>query len=129
MANTITKQTLIDGDRNLVVHIHIDGDGSGEETDTVLIDASTYAPAFTNSKLIRVEATLNGFTIDLNWDATTNIPLISIPDYDFNVDFSRYGGITNNTGVGKTGDVVFTTTGLGATDHGFMILEFKKKQA
>ena len=126
MANTITKRTIVDGDRNLVVHIHIDGDGSGEETDTVLIDASSYTPAFTDCKLMKIDAALIGFSIELNWDATANVIATHIPDYEFHQDFRWFGGIPNDAGAGRTGDLLITTTGLGANDHGDFVLFLKK---
>ena len=130
MANSITKQTIIDGSKNLVVKIHIEGDGSGEETNTVLIDASSYSPAFTDETLVGIHATLSGFTADLHWDATANVPLINIPDFEYNLNGKQigwFGGLPNNAGAGKTGDILMTTIGLGANDHGTIILEIKKK--
>lgn len=130
MANTITKQTIIDGSKNLVVKIHISGDGSGEETDTVLIDASSYSPAFIDANLIGVHGALSGFSANLQWDATANVPLINLPDYEYNLDGKQigwFGGIPNDSGAGKTGDILITTSGLGAGDIGTIILELKKK--
>lgn len=127
MANSITTQTLQDGPKNLIVHLHIDGDGSGEETDTVIVDASTYSPAFTKASLLRVWGSLNGFNAHLSWDATTNTDLLAVPDYEFNADFFSFAGIVNDAGAGRTGDILLTTVGLGASDHGAIILWLKKK--
>lgn len=128
MANTIETQTIVDGSSNLVVKIHIDGDGTGDEAVTVLIDASTYSPAFTNSRLMHIHSNLVGFSAELIWDATTNVHAWICPDYDQDQDFTHVGGIPNNTGAGRTGDVLITTTGLGAGDTGHIMLWFKKKQ-
>lgn len=128
MANTITRQTLNDGEKNLTVKVHIVGDGSGEETNTVLIDASTYSPVLpTNARLMRTHSHMSGFTAELLWDATANVPAINIPDYDESSDFSHIGGLKNNAGAGVTGDVLITTTGLGAGDKGTIILTFSKQ--
>lgn len=127
MANIIEKQTIVDGSRNLVVKVHIDGDGSGEETNTVLIDASTYTPAFTDLKLMKIQSNFVGFTAELIWDATTNVHGWEIPDYEQVQEFREVGGIPNSAGPGKTGDVLITTTGLGAGDTGHALLYFKKK--
>lgn len=129
MANTITKQTILDGTKNLVIKINITGDGTGEETDLVLIDASTYSPAFTGGSLIGIHSTLVGFTAKLKWDATANVECISIPDYEYNLNGSQigwFGGLPNNAGAGKTGDMLITTIGLGAADHGTIVLELEK---
>ncbi len=118
---------MIDGSRNLVVKIHINGDGTGEETDTLLIDASTYSPAFTESKLMKMTSNIVGFSAELNWDATVNTICVIARAGDSEFDFSTIGGIPNDSGAGRTGDLLITTVGLGAADHGILILEFKKK--
>ena len=126
MANTITKQTIIDGPRRLIVKIDILGDGSGDEAATTLIDASTYTPVFTDCKLITLWSDLSGFTARLLWDATTDVVATSVSDTGDDLDFSEFGGIPNNAGTGKTGDINITTYGLGANDHGTLILGFIK---
>jgi len=131
MANTITKQTIVDGSKWLIVKIHIDGDGSGEETGTVIVDASTYNPAFTNESLCGLHANLSGFTCDLYWDATANVPITNVPDYEVHLTDAELGhmggGFPNDAGAGKTGDIVINTFGLGANDHGTITLKIKKK--
>ena len=129
MANSIVKQTIVDGSRNLVVKIHIEGDGSGDETATVLIDASSYTPASTDIKITGIHSALTGFTADLLWDATANVSILNIPDYEYNLDtgIRHFGGFPNNAGTGKTGDILITTIGLGAGDHGTITLEMKKR--
>lgn len=131
MANTITKQTIVDGSKWLIVKCHVSGDGSGEETNTVLIDASTYNPAFTNGALSLLHANLTGFTCTLYWDATANVPIMNIPDYEVHLSENEMGhlsgGIPNNAGAGKTGDILVSTSGLGAGDQGTIILKIKKK--
>ena len=131
MANSIVKQTIVDGSKWLIVKIHIEGDGTGDEADTVLIDASTYNPVFTNESLVGLHANLTGFTCDLLWDATANVAITNIPDYEVNWSEdelpNKMGGVPNNAGAGKTGDILITTVGLGAGDHGTIVLKIKKK--
>jgi len=130
MANSIVKQTLIDGSRKLIVKINIKGDGTGEETNLVLIDASSYTPAFTDASLRLVHANLNGFTCDLIWDATVNVDILHVADYESNYLKEEIGlGLPNNAGAGKTGDILLSTIGLGANDHGTIILELNKRNA
>jgi hypothetical protein len=130
MVNSITRQTILDGSKWLIVKIHIEGDGSGEETATVLVDASTYNPAFVNESLEILHANLSGFTMDLLWDATANVPITNVPDYEVHITPDELGvGLPNNAGAGKTGDILFTTIGLGANDHGTITLKIKKKPA
>jgi len=132
MANTITKQTILDGSKYLLVHVYIKGEAAGaDETNTVLIDASTYTPAFANESIEVVHANLQGFEATLSWDATVNVPFFHIPQYE--VHYSEQEGVSaipNNAGAGKTGDILITTNGLtAATDEGTITLKIKKKPA
>lgn len=132
MANTLTKRTLVDGPRNLVVHLHVASDGS-EETDYVLVDASTYTPAFTDCAVERVDytivntATANHPVITLEWEATTDVPFAVLGPNSDCLDWCDVGGISNNAGAGKNGDILLTTTGLAAGDS-FMITIYVKKK-
>lgn len=131
MAATVTSQTILDGTKTLIVKIHIDGDAAGDLTDYVLVDASTFTPAYTNCSLRLLHALLSGFTAHLLWDATTNVEIINVPDYEVHYSqdeiMGRIGSLPNNAGAGKTGDILITTSGLAAGDHGTMVLEITKK--
>lgn len=124
MANTITTQALVNGSKNLVLKVDIAGDGSGDESATLLVDASAYNAS--QLTLMGVHGFLVNFTCDLLWDATANVRILRIPDYDVSQDFTHFGGVWNNAGTGKTGDVLLTTTGLGNNEVGTLILEFQK---
>ena len=127
MANTITTQKIIDGERNVVTKTTILGDGSGEETATQLLDVSTFSGAPGTVKIIRIQAYLTGFSASLLWDATTDVTIIELPaDDDINQDFKVFGGLINNSGTGKTGDIMFTTVGLGSADTGTIVIEMQK---
>lgn len=124
MANAIASQTLISGPRNLILKVTFDGDGSGDESGTTLVDVSSFNTS--EVRLIRVQASLVGFSMSVSWDATTDKLFMTVPDYEFNQDFTMFGGLVNNAGAGKTGDIVYNTIGLGASDHGHIILEMVK---
>ena len=128
MANTITRQTIFDGQRKLIVKVHIVGDGSGEETNTSAVDASTFSPAFTDERLVSVTSSLDGFAVHLHWDATANVDIIALDEGESVMDFDVYGGgLTNNAGSGKTGDILFSTNGLASGEEGTFILELIKQ--
>lgn len=131
MANTITKTTLIDGPRNLVQLINIDGDASGNETNTVLVDRSTFVPTDGTELVVeKIEGLLSGFTAVLSFDATTDLPFVMFPNGDwFCHDWTAIGGISSNkAGAGANGDILLTTTGLetDATDAATFILHMRK---
>ncbi len=117
MANTIARQVLFDGSRKHVERFTIIGDGSGEETAT-LVNAVSGNMGVT-TKFVRVDANLSGFSARLLWDASTPVffqQLVS--DEPIIHDYYDYGGIINNAGAGVTGDIKITTSGLGNGDSG-----------
>ena len=134
MANTVETQTIHDGPRNLVVKVHLHSDGvAGELSGQSIIDISAYQsfPGFgapTSCRIKKVQSNLSGFTGELLWDATANKHALNIPDYEFNGDYTKIGGIPNDAGAGVTGDVLISTNGFtAATDTGHIILELIKQ--
>ena len=130
MANTLNVQILIDNPVRSVIKATIIGDGVvGDETFTIY-DASTYVSATTNPKLYKIMVFNTGDVGGiLKWDATTDVIVFTLPDPDhtMNFDFTDFGGIVNNAGSGKTGDVLLTTTGLDTVgDSITLILDIKK---
>lgn len=122
---TVTKHTIVDGSEILVVKIHITG--ATDLADEVLIDASTYTPAFTAERLMKVEGNMAGLKLNLEWDATTDVPIITVGDGYFCHDFRDHGGINNNSGTGKTGDILGTTEGASADTYGWITFYIKKE--
>jgi hypothetical protein len=45
------------------------------------------------------------------------------------MDYSSFGGLPNNAGTGKTGDVLFTTVGAAAGDRYTIVIEGIKTYA
>lgn len=128
MANTIALQTLEDGHRNLVVKINITGDGSGDETAALVVDVSSYTPPATSVSIQSVTYALEGFSAALNWDATTDkLALVMNSTAPMTDDFTKHGGLINDAGAGKTGDIMLATTGLGSGEKGTIVLTMRKK--
>lgn len=129
MANTITENVRLDGARKLVVEYHISGDGTGEETDTVLVDWSGLtANGFSEFAIERIVWSLTGFSATLDWDATTNVKALECVEGSDGYDFTLVGGpLINTAGTGKTGDLLFTTVGLGSGDSGTIRIEGYKR--
>lgn len=124
MANLVEVQVLDEGHDHLVVKVHIHGDGGGQVVDHKIIDASVYGAS--ELVLLSVQGSMTGFSCFLNWDASSPVHLWNIAETDVNQDFRRYGGIPNNAGAGKTGDVTITTASLAASAHGQFIASFRK---
>jgi len=127
-ANVITKQTIIDGSRKLVVKIHLDGHGvGGDEVNTVIVDASAYTPPAIDMKIVKIQSNLAGFVAHLIWNATANVDAFTLDSGESSHDFSCFGGLINNAGAGKNGDILLSTVGVGATDEGTIILTLEKR--
>jgi hypothetical protein len=133
MANTIATQVLEDGPRNSIIKVTITSDASGEITNGVIYDASAYQNDNQNNKLMRITYHLNGFSGTLYWNANTPVQMISLTEnHPDDMDYSYTGGLINNAGTGKNGDILLTTDGLAsapAGSTGEIVLYVKKKLA
>jgi hypothetical protein len=126
MANLVTQRTLLDGSRLSTVQIDITGDGSGEETATQIIDASALEGAPATFKIRAIQWSLSGASVQLLWDATTNVHAFTLPAGSDGLRFSDTGAhLNNNAGTGITGDLLMTTTGLVAGSNGTIIFELQ----
>lgn len=118
MANTITEKIIANGPKNLILEYQIVGDGTGEESGTVLVDHSALG-ASGDLAVKKHYSALSGFSAALSWDATAPVHLFSLEEGEGGVDWTDAGGVVkNNAGTGKTGDIKITTVGLGAGDKG-----------
>lgn len=129
MSNTITKTTIHDGPRNLVQLINIVGDGSGEETNTVLVDRSAFSPAEGTEIVVeKIEGKLTAFTASLIFDASTDLVFVRLAaDEWFSYDWEKIGGVSSNkAGTGANGDILLTTGSLGSGDAGTFYLHMRK---
>lgn len=131
MANTVTSQTLLDGSKRSVIKWYLASDGaSGELADQVIFDASAMTPATTDSTIERIRGYFIGFSGLVEFDATTDVAALVLPaddqfDFDFTNDVTN--GLPNNSGTGKTGDILLTTTGFtAATDIGWLEITVRK---
>ena len=130
MTITVTKQTLLEGSRNLVVQVNITADATAEATAATLVDASDYVLGFTSTdlKLMKLTSVTSGVSARLLWDATTDIPFLALaPDCSEEFDWEYIGGLVNNSGTGKTGDINYSTQGLTAGDYVALTFYLKKK--
>jgi len=134
MADAVTSQVLLDGERLYIAKFTNISDGTGE-TAVVKINASTLAPnafnlACNGVKLNKVYATTHGMEVRILWDATTDVFAWMLPqNTNYLMDFSSFGGISNNSGAGSTGNVLFTTVDASNGDMYTIVLECIKTYA
>lgn len=127
MADAVASQTLMDGPRNAVMKFTNISDGTGESA-VLKVDVSALSGSPSEVKINRITFTTVGMSVALYWDATTDVPIVTLPaDFSEELDFCQFGGLINNAGTGVTGDIVLTTLGHSSGDSYSIVLEMVKK--
>jgi len=138
MADAVTSQTLIDGDRFAVMKFTNISDGTGEDAVTK-VDVSSLQPLGSNTAsqktctgvvIERIWWQCIGMKVQILFDASSDAFCIELGENQSgNHDYSLFGGLTNNAGSGKTGDINFTTVGHTSADTYTIILYMRKEYA
>lgn len=134
MADAVTSQTILDGERLFIAKFTNISDGTGE-TGVVKVDVSTLNPnafgyACNGVKINKIWSTTHGMEVRILFDATTDTFAWMVPqNTNYLMDFSTFGGIPSNAGAGVTGDVLFTTSDASAGDMYTIVLECIKTYA
>jgi len=134
MADAVTSQTILDGERLFIGKFTNISDSTGEsgvvKIDVSALAASASGNACNGVKINKIWAQTIGMSVDILWDATTDLICETIPENQFYLmDYSSFGGLPNNAGTGKTGDVLFSTVGAAAGDRYTIIIEAIKTYA
>lgn len=120
-----TVQVIESGNRNHIIHVVGEADVVGATiVDVSGLTASTTGEAVTAVSLYRIQYETDA-TIKLDWDATANVTFFVAPPGTDTKSYRDIGGIVNNSGTGKTGDVLIPTP-AGASNY-TMTLWFRKK--
>ena len=138
MADAVTSQTLIDGDLYAVMKFTNISDGSGESAVTK-VDVSALQPLGSNTAsqktctgvvIERIWWQCIGMKVQILFDASSDAFCIELGENQSgNHDYTVFGGLTNNAGYGKTGDINFTTVGHTSADTYTIILYMRKEYA
>lgn len=134
MADAVASQTLLDGERMAIMKFTNISDGTGE-TKVIKVDVSALTSSASGGvcdgvTITKIHAATHGMEVQIFWDATTDVFCWSIPqNSQYTIDFSLFGGLTNNAGAGKTGDVLFSTVDASAGDFYTVVLEMVKSYA
>lgn len=152
MANSFTFQLIKDTTEHTVIKLTGSFDGTGQESNTARIQASTlYGALDANNVPLRSALSVSntakpyyglslnrlwydcaaGGDVQLFWRANTNVPLIIM---NGNGEFDGMGNwttIPNNSAgnPGSTGDIGIVTRGMAANDSYTMIVELRKDNA
>jgi hypothetical protein len=129
MVDTVTTQTLLDGERLVVMKFTNLSDGTGEAAVNKIIPANLSANSFgvacSDLKINKIWSTTTGMAVNLLWDATADVLAWTLPqDTNYYMCFGEHlGGIPNNAGTGKTGNLAFSTVGATNGDSYSIIVE------
>ena len=132
MADAVATQTLIDGDKKVVQKFTNISDGTGESA-VVKVDVSSLATnsrgdACTGVVIEKIWWQCIGMKVQILFDASTNVFCIELGENQSgNQDYTNFGGLSNNSGSGKTGDVLFTTVGHTSADTYTIIMSMRKE--
>jgi hypothetical protein len=131
MADAVTSQTIIDGERNCVMKFTNVSDGSGEsavaKVDVSALASNAAGVACSEVRVMRISHAVVGMSVQLFFDATSNVLLAELAESsNGHMEFQDFGGIPNNAGSGKTGDILFTTKGHSSGDTYSIVLEMVK---
>ena len=131
MADAVTSQTIIDGERNCVMKFTNVSDGTGEsavaKVDVSALASNSAGIACSEVRVMRVSHAIVGMSVQLFLDATSNVLLMELAESsNGHMDFKDFGGLPNNAGSGKTGDILLTTKGHSSGDTYSITLEMVK---
>ena len=132
MADTVASQTIDDGPKYAVIKLTNISDGTGESAVTKVdvsgLASSANGVACTGATIQKIWWQCTGMKVSILFDATSDVLAIQLAENQSGYhDYTSFGGLTNNAGSGKTGDIKFTTVGHSSGDTYTIILYLKKE--
>lgn len=124
---TVAYQTIHDGRRSAVIKAYITGQAS-DIADDVFVSLAALNEAPDLVRIVRVWWSCNAFTVTLKWNATANVEIIELADNEGDKDYECFGGLPNNAGAGRNGDILLSTNGIAAAKNGYVIVEVSKQR-
>ena len=121
MANIVSVKTLSENTHEIVVAFHLQYVDAGDESAVSKVDVSALATnsngdSCTAVRLVECWWVIQGSTVEVMAAADTNVIMMHLAADDIGYqDFSKFGGLpsTLSYGANPTGDIKFTTTGVG----------------
>ncbi len=115
----MTMQIIEEGPRNLVISFQ----GAGPDT----VDVSALNPPCADLRIQRIiyDAANDATATTIAGDATADLTLVTLHGHSETLCFEDFGGLVNNAGAGKTGDIIVTKGDAATT----LVIWFKKVRA
>jgi hypothetical protein len=106
-------------------------DGTGEsavkKVDVSALESDIYGNTCSSVAIEKIWWQCIGMKVRMFFDATSDKFIIELGENQSGYhDYSEFGGISNNAGSGKTGDIDFTTVGHSSADTYTIILKMRK---
>ena len=122
MADAVTSQTIVEGPNKVVMKFTNVSDGTGESAVTKVdvsgLATGTDGATCTGVTIEQIWWQCVGMKVNILFDATSDVLAIQLGENQSgHHDYRDFGGITNNAGSGKTGDIQFTTVGHTTLTH------------
>ena len=133
MADAVASHTIVDGRSCVASKLTNSSAGTGEsavaKVDVSALEAdSRTGLSCTDVNIERIWWQCIGMKVRILFDADTDVMAIELGENQSgDHDYSIFGGLVNNAGTGKTGDVKFTTVGASSGDTYTVILYMRKK--
>ena len=107
-------------------------DGSGEsavtKVDVSALGSGADGSTCTGVAIQKIWWQCIGMKVNILFDATSDVLAMQLGENQSgHHDYSSFGGLTNNAGSGKTGDIQFTTVGHSSGDTYSIVLELRKE--
>lgn len=131
MPDAVTSQTLVDNNTTAIVLLTNISDGTGESLVTKVnvanLAANALGQACTGVSIQKIHTACHGMEFRLFWGASSNVFFFgSAQNSQYTFDFSNFGGLRNNAGTGKTGNILLSTADQTAGDTYTVVLEMTK---
>ena len=115
MANSFTTQILEEGQRNAIVKLTAVLDTSDLALSNAVqmsdINQGGIGATPTQVRIDHIDYSISDqLEVQLWWDATTDVIIMPLAGRG-KLMFWNFGGLTNNSGAGKTGNILIKTTG------------------
>lgn len=131
MVDAVASQTLFDGERLAIMKFTNISDGTGETNILKVyppqLTANSRGKTCTAVTITKIWVTTHGMQVLMNWDATTDVLIMAIPqNTNQTLDYRDIGGLWNNGGAGVTGSIRFSTADASLGDSYTVTLEMVK---
>jgi hypothetical protein len=131
MADSPTSQTLVDNQTTAVMLFTNVSDGTGESLVTKVnvanLSVNALGQTCSGVSVRKIHTACHGMEFRLFWDATTDVIFFaSAQNNQFTFDFTSFGGLRNNSGAGKTGNILLSTFDQSLGDTYTLVLEMTK---